>query len=146
MTVADGLRAWAAGVLATEAAAELLIRSFDGKFASVDWLWIEEGSRPGSFWLNADALLQYSGGLSAGVRRVLSVVAALASSGPVPDLADVLAGVDREHLQLLLAAFAHAGGSHEHVDVAVTSDGYSYDRRPPLVLWPDPARTVCHGG
>jgi len=34
--VADGLRAWAAGVLATEAAAELLIRSFDGKFASVD--------------------------------------------------------------------------------------------------------------
>lgn len=134
--VMDGLRASARGIYASEAAAELLIRAFHGRFASPDWLWIHEGNRVGHYWLDPESLLAYSGGLSAGERRVLSVVAALASSGSLTDMGDVLTGVDRGNLHLILTAFAHAGGSHDQVEVTITHDGYSTTRLPALLAWP----------
>jgi hypothetical protein len=74
-------------------------------------------------WLDADQLTgETTGALSGGERRVLAVVAALLGERSI-DLGDIAAGVDRGHLQLVLAALAHAGGSHQHSDVAVDTEG-----------------------
>jgi len=53
------------------------------------------------------------GALSGGETRLLRIAASLLGGPPV-DLSRNLAGLDREHLQLVLDAIAHAGGSHEH--------------------------------
>lgn len=118
--VADGLRVWARGCYADEAAVELLIRAFGGRFARDGAPWVRNGSSPGLYYLDPDAIETRSGGLSGGERRVLAVVAALAGDQPLHDLAGIIAGVDRPNLALILAALAHAGGSHEHVDVILT--------------------------
>jgi hypothetical protein len=74
--------------------------------------------RPGGFWLDCDALREFTGALSGGEQRVLAVVRALACGGPLADLSFVLSGVDRwvdrDSLALILAAFSHPSGSHEH--------------------------------
>jgi hypothetical protein len=132
---AAGLREWARGMYALEAAVELLVRSFGGRFASAGQPWIRH--RRGGYWLDTDALAEVSGGLSGGERRVLAVVLALASGGPLADLADVLAGVDREYLTLILAAFSHAAGSHQHSLVRHDALTASYYRPGPIVPWPD---------
>jgi hypothetical protein len=54
---------------------------------------------------------------SGGQLRLLRAAASLADGQPV-DLADLTAGVDRQELTLLLAALAHAAGSHEHRSAA----------------------------
>ena len=138
-TVTAGLREWARGGYATEAAVELLVRSFGGRFASPGEPWIRH--RPHGYWLDVDALTNLTGSLSCGERRVLAVVAALASSGPLTELTDILAGVDRRHLHLILAALAHSGGSHEHTSIRQGHDATRFPPLGPLVAWPDPKRT-----
>ncbi|GHE06922.1 hypothetical protein [Klenkia taihuensis] len=70
---------------------------------------------------------------SSGQLRILRSAASIADGRPV-DLGDVASGLDRRHLQLLLAALSHAGGSHEHHDAdAGTQVG---EQMPPLVPWP----------
>jgi hypothetical protein len=54
--------------------------------------------------------------------------------GRLIDLGDTAAGLDRRHLQLLLAALSHAGGSHEHRDIDAAA--LFGDPLPPLVSWP----------
>lgn len=133
--VSAGLREWARGWNATEAAVELLIRSFEGRFASADQPWIRH--RPGRFWLDTDALALFTGGLSGLEQQVLAVVRALASGQPLAEVASVLAGVDRDNLTLILAAFSHTAGSHEHTQVRRHGDTTSSSSRPgPLVPWP----------
>lgn len=113
MTVEEGLRAWARGLYPTEAAVELAIRYSSG--------WLADGSQPwvqrmdnGYYWIDSESLLRNSGGFSGGERRVVAVVVSLLDGADCRvSLAD-LAGVDREGLDLILAAIAHAGGSHEH--------------------------------
>ena len=73
----------------------------DGPWAAVQWGDLERALRSGTI----------SG--SSGQRRLLRAAAGLADGQPV-DLADLTAGVDRAELGLLLAAVAHAAGSHEH--------------------------------
>ena len=51
------------------------------------------------------------------------MVQALAADEPWHDLA-AIAGLDRDHQVLLLAAIAHAAGSHEHADWRRGDDGY----------------------
>lgn len=51
--------------------------------------------------------------LSGGETRLLRIAASLLGGPPV-DLSSNLAGLDREHLQRVLVAIAHAGGGHEH--------------------------------
>lgn len=51
--------------------------------------------------------------LSGGETRLLRIAASLLDGPPV-DLSRNLAGLDRLHIQLALAAVAHASGSHEH--------------------------------
>jgi len=55
------------------------------------------------------------------------------------DLADVVTGIDRENLDLVLAALAHAAGSHEHAGFEVAADERSARlvRLPSLHPWPD---------
>ncbi|MCO7219512.1 hypothetical protein [Klenkia sp. PcliD-1-E] len=73
---------------------------------------------------------------SNGQVRLLHAAASLADSRPL-DLGDTASGLDRQHLQLLLAAISHAGGSHEQRDV--DAGGQPGEPLPPLVPWP--ART-----
>lgn len=134
--VVDGLRRWARGAYAEEAAVELLVRAFGGRFASVECRWVRACDRPGWFWLDGEALAHDTAALSGGERRVLAVVGALVSGVPLPDLADILTGIDRPNLQLVLAAFAHAAGSHEQVDTWVDCERLVYRRLGPLVGWP----------
>jgi NAD-dependent dihydropyrimidine dehydrogenase PreA subunit len=61
----------------------------------------------------------------------------LADGQPI-DLADLTAGLDRPELALLLAALAHAAGSHEHREVLRDDDGAPHPGAPlgPVVPWP----------
>ncbi|WP_448609477.1 hypothetical protein [Geodermatophilus sp. URMC 60] len=74
-------------------------------------------------WPDLDAALRAGRiGGSSGQLRLLRAAASLADGQPV-DLGDLAAGLDRDGLALLLAAVAHAGGSHG-------------GELPPLVAWP----------
>jgi hypothetical protein len=139
VTVA-GLRAWARGAYAEEAAVELLARAFGGRFASAGWPWVRPCDRNGWFWLDPEAIWVGSRMLSGGERRLLSVVAALVGGQPLADLGGTLAGLDRRNLELVLAAFAHAAGSHEQSLMKMTDAGPRFQRVEPLVDWPSVER------
>lgn len=135
--VVAGLRAWARGSYAEEAAVELLVRAFDGRFCRDGAPWIRATGRPDFFTLDPDQIDRFSSGLSGGERRLLAVVAALAGDRPLDDVGGIVAGVDRAHLALILAALAHAGGSHQHSDLVMTGDGScSFVELPALIRWP----------
>jgi hypothetical protein len=129
--VAAALRAWAAGLDPAEAAVELLLRAFDGRFADPRQPWIRH-SGGGRFWVDYDQLLDHTGPLSGGERRLLSVVHALATGAPVADIGGLLWGLDRHNLTLVLAALSHAAGGHEHHHVA----GGRWQRTGAVVPWP----------
>lgn len=131
-----GLRAWARGDYAEESAVELLARAFGGRFASSEWPWVRPCDQDGWYWLDADAIWVGTGMLSGGERRLLSVVGALVGGQPIADLGGTLAGLDRHNLGLVLAAFAHAGGSHEERVMIMTDAGPTLERVGPLVDWP----------
>jgi hypothetical protein len=138
-----GLRAWARGLDATEAAVELLARSFGGRFAERRYPWIMSDDGEGWCWLEPDQLTgPATAGLSGGERRLLAIVASLAGGRPV-DLADTLTGLDRDTIALVLAAIAHASGSHEHTDMVIDPDravGFAGGRLPSLYPWPKTTR------
>lgn len=107
----QGLRRWARGSYPLEAAVELLTRAFGGKFAEPGNPWLPAGDRP---WLDVRAMTDDElGVLAGGEQRVLRIVRSLAG-GPPANLNDDVPGLDRAVLALVLAAIAHAGGSHEH--------------------------------
>lgn len=140
VTTTDGLRAWAKGVYPLEAGVELLLRAFGGRFATEGWPWIEPMD-DGFYRVDADVLIEQSRGLSGGERRLLDVVASLiAGDDHKVDLHDVPSGVDRDTLALILAAIAHAGGSHEHSVPVFNADQTGilrFGRPGPLFPWPD---------
>lgn len=118
----DELREWARGMYALEAAAELLIRTSEAQGRSVP------GARrtdDGRLWLDAEAVLDDTAAGSGGEQRIAAIAASLLGGPPV-DLSEVLPGLDRDQLALVLAAVAHAGGSHRHTDpprVTMQEDG-----------------------
>ena len=127
MTHADDLRAWARGMYTIEAATELLLRGFDGKFATPRNPWVHtsntpEGPQQVSAWIDFASIPDEAGPLSGGERRFLLLAASLAEDVPVV-LGDLVSGLDRENLDLVLAAIAHAGGSHQHSDIRFNEDG-----------------------
>jgi hypothetical protein len=82
----------------------------EGLWAQVAWPEVDAALRAGTIVGDGSQL------------RLLRAAASLADGQPV-DLGDLAAGLDRAALGLLLAAVAHAGGSHG-------------DDQPPLAAWP----------
>jgi hypothetical protein len=110
-----------------EAATELLLRGFGGKFAAPGNPWVHTSAEPqGSgqvrAWIDFAAIPEEVGPLSGGERRFLMLAASLAEDVPVV-LGDLVSGLDRENRDLVLAAIAHAGGSHQHSDIRIHDDG-----------------------
>ncbi len=115
----NGLRLWAAGSYPDEAAVELLIRSGWARRTS----FVSDCTHPleggiGS-WIDWETVGQILAGerdsavlaASGGELRVLKIANAIAHGL----LAEAVPGLDRRHLDLVLSAIAHAGGSHEHI-------------------------------
>lgn len=112
--VTESLRQWARGIYPIEAAVELLVLAHGGRLAHEGWPWIEP--REDRFVLDAEQITEDTiGVLSGGERRILRLVSSLAGGSPTSLYEDV-AGLDRENLDLVLAAIAHAAGSHEDRD------------------------------
>ncbi len=127
MTHTDDLRVWARGMYTTEAATELLLKAFGGKFAAPGNPWVHTSTEPEGpnqvrAWIDFAAIPEEVGPLSGGERRFLMLAASLAEDVPVV-LGDLVSGLDRENLDLVLAAIAHAGGSHQHSDIRIHEDG-----------------------
>ncbi|WP_239437881.1 hypothetical protein [Arthrobacter alpinus] len=138
LSLNDELRAWAKGLHALEAATELLIRSFDGRFAKPGNPWIDKDMDSGNVWVNFEAIPENLGGTSDGERRLLMLAASLSDVGVEINLGDYLPGFDRKILNLVLAAVAHAAGSHEHSDFIADAEGIAtFERLPSLHLWPN---------
>jgi len=137
-----GLRSWARGLYPLEAAVELLVRANDGRFANPGYPWIQPCDQPGWWWLDHQAITDDNlCALSGGEQRILRVVASLAGGTPVNLYAD-LPGLDRDHMSLVLAAVAHANGSHEHAGIRIGHErGVAVldGRLPSLHPWPEPA-------
>ena len=112
-TVHSNLRAWAAGAYATEAAVELLIRA---DLASGGSPWVRdasiEGPEPPSLYIDHVRLVAESASLAGGPRAVARIAASMLGGDSV-DLSVVLPDLDRDRVMLVLAAVAHAAGSHE---------------------------------
>lgn len=112
--VHEALRRWAKGLYPLEAGVELLSRAFGGRFSNPSQPWVQQGDDPGWWRIDADQMTEDNyGALSGGETRLLRIAASLLDGPPV-DLSRHLAGLDREHVELVLAAIAHASGSHEH--------------------------------
>lgn len=116
-TTSAGLRAWAKGVYATEAAAELLVRSGLAAHAS----FLSDRSQP-LIEIRPDWIPEVMAGYSASEQEFLSVIISLLGDTPV-DLSRVFSYLDRNSAQLVLAALSHASGAHEQPDG-------------PFVTWP----------
>ena len=117
----EQLRAWAGGHYPLEAATELLIRAFDGRFAEPGWPWIHPTVH--GHWIDLSTIGEQIAGLSGGEQRLLRIAASIGSTDATVNLSDCLTGLDRPRLQVVLAAIAHAAGSHEHREVTRRSDG-----------------------
>lgn len=113
MTTIDGLRLWAQGTYPLEAGIELLARAFGGRFAGAGHPWVRP-TLAGSYYLDVDQITEDTiGAYSGGEQRMLRIAASLLGGAPV-NLFEELPGLDREHVELVLAAVAHAAGSHQH--------------------------------
>lgn len=119
--IKDSLRAWARGVVSTEAAVELLVNALNGRLLSGPWVRAETeipAGRPPSrswrrrwYWFDTKLAATESGYLSGGERRVLAIAASLAGGDPV-DLSDAITGIDQDAMRHVLSALEHAGGRH----------------------------------
>lgn len=138
MDVNDQLRAWAKGTYTTEAATELLIRVFGGRFADPSNAWIHPTNH--GYWIDFDGVSDNIGVLSDGEQRLLRIAASIGSSDVLVNLSDDISGLDRQTLHLVLAALAHAAGSHEHSDVIVDVNGRaSFIKESSLYPWDEDA-------
>lgn len=131
--LAEQLRDWAAGLYGTEAAVELLIRAWHGKLLAGPWIRNEDGA----VWFDPAGIDQ-AGYLSSGERRLLEVAGSLANNRPVA-LGDAAFFIGRDGLELVLAAIAHAAGSHHHSRPILDDQGVPTGFEPlaSLYPWPD---------
>jgi hypothetical protein len=154
--VDDALREWARGVYTEEAAVELLIRSgWTRRKSFLDDVVAgrqEPGTHPWVDWENLGQILtgdRDSGILAAsgGEQRVLRIAHSLAAG----DLGALVPGLDRDVTAMVLAAVAHANGSHEHSGAPTpdsagrlveTGSGqrFSFALLPSLHPWPSLSR------
>jgi hypothetical protein len=131
----DELRDWAKGMTGLEAATEMLIR---GGYAQEWRPWVRYDEQRGRHWIDFDSIPEQAGGMSGGEQRFLRVAASLGSDSPII-LGDEVTGTDRRHVQLILAAIAHAAGvgTPGH-DVEHDDNGVAHIvTAPALYTWPE---------
>ena len=111
-----GLRVWAAGYAADEAAVELLALvacEASGVLDSVAWSgspWLVPCPRPGVWSLDGAALAEAVDAFPARVRPVILVAAALAVDGALVEVGTTLAVVPPVWLGPVFSALGHAAG------------------------------------
>lgn len=109
MTATDaGLREWAEGLPAHEAAVELLVGACNGALSDGPWVRTHD---QGNTWFDPKVATAEAGYLGGGERRVLSIATSLVSDDHPVDLGDAIPGLDHDELRLVLNAFAHAGSA-----------------------------------
>jgi hypothetical protein len=122
--VCAGLREWPAVTYGpdaafTSAAVELVVAAFDGRLADPGWPWVRESDMLGVFWLDPDSMPGFDG--AGGELRLLSIVEALLGGRRVPDLVQLLSGLDRSTVELVIQAFVAA--SQGQCELAVYAFG-----------------------
>ena len=127
------LRAWAKGIYGMEAATELLIRGFDGRFADPSCPWIHPTTS--GHWVDFESIPELSGALSGGEQRFLKIAAALDDGEVTVNLGRALAGLDRRHVHLVLAAVAHAAGTHQQDQIVMRGGVITVDRPGSMYRW-----------
>lgn len=125
------LREGAKGIYTSEAGVELLIRA---GFAYHRAPWIRDHGSTAT--IDTKILLEESGVLSGGERRIIRLAASLLT-GILVDLNYSVTGLDRTRTQLVLAAISHATGTHDGYDFDIDADG-ALTRTPctPIYPWP----------
>lgn len=106
-------RAWAKGSYGLEAAVVLLARVRGGRFLTGGWPWLREDD--GTRWIDFAAAARPDVPLSGGEGRLLRLAASFAGEAEV-NLEDVLSGLDRAVVDVVLAAVAHTAGTHQHTE------------------------------
>jgi hypothetical protein len=88
------------------------------------------------------AITEHLDGMSGGEQRHLRIAASIGSDEANPvRLGDALSGLDRPTLRLVLAAVAHAGGSHQHSSLVIDRNGRAtITKQPSLFMWDSEAR------
>ena len=143
------LRAWAQDIHGLEAATELLIRGFNGRFADPGCPWVHPTAS--GHWIDFDSIPAQTGALSGGEQRFLQIAAALSDGDTMVNLGRALAGQDRQRAHLVLAAVAHAAGTHQHQELSFRPDGsVSFGRPGSMYRWDQSSspesRTPCREG
>ena len=107
-----GLRVWAAGYAADEAAVELLaaVAEVVPSLLDPDGGWLVPCPRPGVWSLDGAALAEAVDVFPARLRPVIIVAAALAVDGALVEVGTTLAAVPPPWLGSVFAALAHAAG------------------------------------
>ena len=107
-----GLRVWAAGYAADEAAVELLaaVAEVVPSRLDPDGGWLVPCPRPGVWSLDGAALAEAIRLFPARLRPVITVAAALAVDGALVEVGTTLAAVPPPWLGSVFAALAHAAG------------------------------------
>ena len=135
----DELRRWAKGSYPLEAATELLIRTGWCRASSA---WIREREE-GAHWVDFASIPGHSRGKSSGERQLLLVIASLGDgTGDTAVCLGDVGRIDRDNVDLILAAIAHAAGTHENAPAPWESNAQT----PPHTLhpWPEsPTGTFC---
>lgn len=142
----EQLRAWAKGTYPQEAATELLLRAHGGRFAGPGKPWIGTSTNADGetveAWIDFEAIPEHAnaGTYSGGERRFLLLTASFGAGVPI-DLSDVITGLDREIVDLALAAVSHAAGSHQHSGLSYHGNGTpkAFVRLTALYPWPSKA-------
>lgn len=134
----EQLREAAAGQNPRMAATELLIRAAGGRFADPGNPWVVLDGIFGKHWIDFRQIPDNIGALSGGERRMLMLAASIADVGVEVNVGDLLAGLDLEILELVLAAVAYSGGgSSPHPRVIDNGDGtVSLKMMPNPFPWP----------
>ena len=133
----EAVREWARGLYALEAGVELLIRT--GRVCE-NAPWVVRDAT-GRTYVDAATLADRSAVWSGGEQRLARIALSLMGGDPV-NLAEDIPGLDREGAELVLAALAHANGSHEHSGFTRDEAGHptGIAELPSLYPWPTAAK------
>ncbi|MCA4132900.1 hypothetical protein [Arthrobacter sp. M4] len=121
-TLSSELRAWATGDYCYEAAVEMLLRGFHGRFAQNINPWVCPDGLTGRTSVDFASIPYHIAGCSKVEQQFLLFAASLAEGIEI-NLADVIPGLERAEVELILAAISHASASHECPPSAAGNDG-----------------------